>query len=169
MTGTYCDTANTLGTLTTLENKLTYTRPQLTPQQAKTKTTNSQKTLPTFRSEAHRQVSTQTAQEAHTAPEVSNLGQTDPQTHLIATLCLLKPSQRRKLLQGLSLEEEEAKNRPQDPATKTHNESEMSSTSRSDEPLDPLEDLEALTAMEDQEDPQTYPLPTLSLFSLPTI
>ena len=87
---------------------------------------------------------------------------------MIATLCLLKPSQRRKLLQGLSLEEEEAKSCPQDPATKTHNESEKSSTSRSDEPLDPLEDREGLMALEDQEDPQTYPLPTLSLFSPPT-
>ena len=72
-------------------------------------------------------------------------------------------------MQGLLLEEEEAKNHPQDPATKTHNESEMSSILRSVEPLDPLEDLEALTALEDQEDPQTYPLPTLSLFSLPMI
>jgi hypothetical protein len=114
------------------------------------------------------------AQEAHTAPGASNSGRINPQTHLVATLCLLKPSWRRKLLQGLSLEEEEAKNHPQDPITKTHNESEMSSTSRSDEPLDPLEDLEdledleGLTALEDQEAPQTYPLPTLSLFSLPT-
>jgi hypothetical protein len=83
-------------------------------------------------------------------------------------LCLLKPSQRRKLLQGLLLEEEEAKNRPQEPATKTHNESGMYSISPSDEPLDPLEDLEGLTALEDQEDPQTYPLPTLSLFNPPT-
>jgi hypothetical protein len=133
------------------------------PQQMKTKTTNSRKTLPTFRSEAHRQLSTQTAQEAHTAPEASNSGRIDPQTHLIATLCLLKPSQRRKLLRGLSLEEEEeAKNHPQDPTTKTHNESGMSSTSRSDEPLEPLEDLE------DLEDPQIYPPPTLSLFSPPT-
>jgi hypothetical protein len=71
-------------------------------------------------------------------------------------------------LQGLLLEEE-AKNHPQDPTTKTHNESEMSSTSRSDKPLDPPEDLEALTALEDQEDPQTYPPPTLSLSSLPMI
>jgi hypothetical protein len=83
-------------------------------------------------------------------------------------LCLLKPSQRRKLLQGLSREEEEAKNHPQDPTTKTHNKSEMSSTLRSDELLDPLGDLEGLTALEDQEDPQTYPLPTLSLFNPPT-
>ena len=59
-------------------------------------------------------------------------------------------------------------NPPQDPATKTPNESETYSTSHSDEPLDPLEDLEGLTALEDQEDPQTYPLPTLSLFSPPT-
>jgi hypothetical protein len=145
-------------------------RPTL--QQTKTRTMNSRKTSPTFKSEAHQQLSTQTAQEAHTAPGASNSGQIDPQTHLIATLCLLKLSQRCKLLQGLSLEEEEeAKNHPQDPTTKTHNESEMSSTSHSDEPLDPLEDLEdleGLTALEDQEDPQTYPLPTLSLFSPPT-
>jgi hypothetical protein len=71
-------------------------------------------------------------------------------------------------LQGLSLEEEEVKNHPQDPTTKTHNESEMSSTLCSDEPLDPLEDLEGLTTLEDQEDPQMYPLPTLSLSDLPT-
>jgi hypothetical protein len=147
---------------------LTCTQLQPTPQQAKTKTTNSQNTSPTFKSEAHRQLSTQTAQEAHTAPEVSNSGQINPQTHLIATLCLLKLSQRHKLLQGLLLEEEEAKNHLPDPATKTHNELEMSSTSRSDEPLDPLEGLEDLMAPEDQEAPQTYPLPTLSLFSLPT-
>ena len=71
-------------------------------------------------------------------------------------------------MQGLSLEEEEAKNHPQDPTTKTHNESEMSSTPRSDEPLDPLEDLEGLMALEDQEDPQMYPPHTLSLFNPPT-
>ena len=148
---------------------MTCTQPQPTPQQTKTRTTNSQKTSPTFKSEAHQQLSIQTAQEAHTTPGASNSGKIDPQTHLIATLYLLKPSQRRKLLQGLSLEEEEeAKNHPQDPITKTHNESEMFSTSRSDEPLDPLEDLEGLTALEDQEDPRTYPLPTLSLFSPPT-
>ena len=131
---------------------------------------NSQKTSPTFKSEAHWQLSIQMAQEAHTAPEASSSEQINPQTHLIAMLCLLKPSQRCKLLQELSLEEEEeeAKNHLWDPITKTHNESEMSSTSRSDEPLDPLEDLEGLMALEDQEDPQTYPLPTLSLFNPPT-
>jgi hypothetical protein len=59
-------------------------------------------------------------------------------------------------------------NHPQDPATKTPNESETFSTLRSDEPLDPLEDLEGLTALEDQEDPQTYPPLTLSLFNPPT-
>jgi hypothetical protein len=66
------------------------------------------------------------------------------------------------------LEEEEAKSRPQDLATKTHNESGTFLTLLSDEPLDPLGDLEGLTALEDQEDPQTYPMPTLSLFSPPT-
>jgi len=152
-----------------LENESTYIQPQPTPQQTKTRTTNSQKTSPTFKSEAHQQLSIQTAQEAHTIPGISSSGRIDPQTHLIATLCLLKPSQRRKLLQGLLLEEEEeAKNHPQDPTTKTHNESEMSSTSHSDEPLEPLEDLEGLTALEDQEDHQIYPLPILSLFSPPT-
>ena len=156
--------ANTRDTRTTLARESRST-------QLHSETTKkiSQKTLPTFRSETHQQLSTQLAQEAHTAPEASNSGQIDPQTHLIATLCLLKPSQRRKLLQGLSLEEEEeAKNHPQDPTTKTHNESEMSSTLHSGEPLDPLEDLEGLMALEDQEDPQTYPLPSLSLFNPPT-
>jgi hypothetical protein len=159
---------NTLDTPITLENELTCIQLWPTLRQTKMKTMNSRKTSPTFKSEAHRQLSIQTAQEAHTAPGASNSGRTDPQTHLIATLCLLKPSQRRKLLQELSQEEEEAKNHPQDPITKTHNESEMSSTSHSDEPLNPLEDLEGLMALEDQEAPQTYPLPTLSLFSPPT-
>jgi hypothetical protein len=71
-------------------------------------------------------------------------------------------------LQGLSQEEEETENHPQGLTTKTPNESEMSSTLLSDEPLDPLEDLEGLTALEDQEDPQMYPPHTLSLFNLPT-
>ena len=155
-----------------LENELTCTQLQPTLQQTKMRTTNSQKTSPTFKSEAHQQLSIQTAQEAHTVPGASNLGhppdQNDSQTHLIAALCLLKPWQRRRQLHEPLQEEEEAKNHPQDLTNKTHNESEMSSTSRSDEPLDPLEDLEGLTALEDQEDPQTYHLPTLSLFSPPT-
>jgi hypothetical protein len=89
----HCDTANTLDTPTMRENESTYIQLQTTPQQMKTKTMNLRKTSPTFKSEAHQQLSIQTAQEAHTAPEASNLGRVDPQTHLIATLCLLRPSQ----------------------------------------------------------------------------
>jgi hypothetical protein len=59
-------------------------------------------------------------------------------------------------------------NHPQGPATKTPNESGMSSTLHLDEPLAPLGDLEGLTALEDQEDPQMFPPLTSSLFNPPT-
>jgi hypothetical protein len=122
-----------------------------------------QTTLQTFKSEAHWLLSTQAAQEAHTIPGVLNLGHppehTDSQTHLIAALCLLRPSQQRKLLQGLLQEEEVMGNPPQDQTTnpKTHNISGTCSTSPSGEPLAPLMGLEGLAALEDQETHQTFP------------
>jgi hypothetical protein len=143
-----------------LENKLTCTQPQPTPWQMKTKTTSSQKTLPTYRSEAHQQLSIQMAQEAHTVPGVSNLGhppdQNDSQMHLIAALCLLKPWQRCRLLRE-PLQEEEAKTLLRTPEVKvrTLSESETPSTSLLDErpdPLEGLEDLMDLEAPEHQED-----------------
>jgi hypothetical protein len=144
------------------ESRSTSTRPQ----DSKNPTTqaNLQKTSRTFKSETHRQLSIQAAQEAHTVPGVSNLGHppehTQSQTHLIAALCLLKPSQRRKLLRGLSQEEEEAKTPQADQATshKTPSTSEIYSTSPSEGPLAPLTDLEGLVGLEDQEDQMFPPL-----------
>jgi hypothetical protein len=127
---------------------------------------NSPKISQTFKSETHRQLSIQTAQEAHTVPGVSNLGHppehTQSQTHLIAALCLLKPSQRRKLSRGPSQEEEEAKTLQADQAMshRTPSTSEIYSTSPSEEPLAPLTDLEGLAGLEDRED-QTFPPVTL--------
>jgi hypothetical protein len=161
----HCDTANTLGTPITLENESTCIQLRPTPQQTKTRITNSQKTSPTFKSEAHQQLSIQTAQEAHTVPGVSNSehppDQNDSQTHLIAALCLLKPWQRRRRLREPLQEEEEAKNPPQTPEikVKTLSGSETPLTSPSVElpdPLEGLEDLMGLEAPEDQED-QRYP------------
>jgi hypothetical protein len=143
------DIANTQGTPTMLENKSTSTQPQPTPQQTRTKITNSQKTSPTYRSETHQQLSIQAAQEAHTAPGVSNLGhppeQNDSQMHLIAALCLLKPWQRCKLLHK-PLQEEEVRTllRTPEVKVKTLSESETPSTSPSEELLGPLEGLEDL-------------------------
>jgi hypothetical protein len=163
--GTHYDTVNTLDTLITLENGSMCTRPQHTPQQTKTKTMSLQKTLPTYKSEAHWQLLIQTAQEAHTIPGVSNLGhppdQNDSQTHLVVALCLLKPWQRCRLLCKPLQEEEEAKNLLRTPEVKvrTLSGSETPSTSLSDElpgPLEGLEDLADLEAPEDQEN-QRYP------------
>jgi hypothetical protein len=160
------NTAITQDTPIMLENKSTCTQPQHTTKQTRTKITNSQRTSPTYKSEAHQQLLIQTAQEAHTVPGVSNLGhppdQNDSQTHLIAALCLLKPWWQRKLLHEPSQEEEEVKNLPQTPVVKvkTLNESETPSTSLLDElpdPLEGLEDLMDLEALEDQEN-QQYPL-----------
>jgi len=154
-------------TRTTLAEGLKSTQPQ-------TKTTKtSQQTLPTFRSEIHWQLLIRAAQEAHTIPEASNSGhppvQMNPQTHLVTTLCLLRPSQRRKLLQGLSQEEEEMENHPQDPATKPKTPKELGTSliSHSDELLTPLAALEGLTTLENQEDPQMYPPLTLFPSNLP--
>jgi hypothetical protein len=125
---------------------------------------NLQKTLPTYRSGAHQQLSIQAAQEAHTAPGVSNLGhppeQNDSQTHLIAALYLLKPWQQRKLLHE-PLQEEEARTLPRTPEVKvkTLSESETPSTSPLEELLDPLEGLEDLMDPEipDHQEIQQYP------------
>jgi hypothetical protein len=80
-------------TRTTLRNELIFIPHH---QKKKTKTVNSQKTLQTYKSEVHQQLSIQMAQEAHTVPGVLNSGHplkhTDSQTHLVAALCLLKPS-----------------------------------------------------------------------------
>ena len=133
----------------------------------KTRTTNTQKTLSTFKSEAHRQLSIQTAQEAHTVPGVSNLGhppdQNDSQTHLIAALCLLKPWQRYRRLREPLQEEEEARNLPQtlEIKVRTLSGSETPLTSPSAElpdPLEGLEDLMDLEALEDQENQQYPPI-----------
>jgi hypothetical protein len=130
------------------------------------RTTNSQTTSPTFKSEAHQQLLTQTAREAHTVPGVSNQGhppdQNDSQTHLIAALCLLKPWQRRRQLREPLQEEEEVRNPPQTPEIKvrTLSRSETPLTLPSDrlpDPLEGLEDLMGLEALEDQEN-QRYPL-----------
>ena len=121
------------------------------------KTTNLQKTSLTYKSEAHRQLSIQAAQEAHTAPGVSNLGhppnRNDSQTHLIAALCLLKPWQRRRLLCE-PLQEEEARTllRTLEVKVRTLSGSETLSTSPSAELPDPLEGLEDLTDLEALED-----------------
>jgi hypothetical protein len=136
-------------------------------QQARMKTTSLQETLPTYKSEAHRQLSIQVAQEAHTAPGVSNLGhppeQNDLQMHLIAALCLLKPWQRRKLLHK-PLQEEEARTLLRTPEVKvrTLSESEIHLTSPSEELLDPLEGLEDLMDLEipEHQENQRYPLIT---------
>jgi hypothetical protein len=129
------------------------------------KPVNLQMTLQTFKSEAHQQLLIQTAQEAHTIPGVLNLEHppehTDSQTHLVAALCLLKPFQRCKLLQGLLQKEEVMENPPQDQAIKTHNTSETCSISLSEGPLAPLMGLEGLVALEDQETHQTFLLLTL--------
>ena len=136
-----------------LENKLTCTQPQRMLEQTKMKITNWQKTSLTYKLEAHRQLLIQTAQEAHTAPEVSNLGhppdQNDSQTHLIATLCLLKPWRRRRPLHE-PLWEEEVENLLQTPGVKvkTLSESETPLTLPLDELPDPLEGLENLTGLE---------------------
>jgi hypothetical protein len=141
------------------------TQPQPTPQQMKTRTTNSQRTSPTFKSEAHQQLSIQMAQEAHTVPGVSNLGhppdQNDSQPHLIATLCLLKPWQQRRRLREPLQEQEEARNLPQTPEIKvrTLSGSETPSilpSAKLPDPLEGLEDLMGLEALEDQEN-QRYP------------
>ena len=131
------------------------------------------KTSPTYKSEAHQQLSIQTAQEAHTVPGVSNSGhppdRNKSQTHLIAALCLLKPWQRRRLLREPSQEEEEAKNLLQTPEVKvrTLSRSETPSTLHLDEisgPLMGLEDLTDLEALEDQEDEEIRQYPLLILF-----
>ena len=143
-----------------LENKSTCTQPQPTLQQTKTKTTTLWKTSPTFKSEAHRQLSIQTAQEAHTVPGASNSGhppdRSNSQTHLIAALCLLKPWQRRRRLREPLQEEEEARNLPQTPKIKarTLSGSETPSTlllAELPEPLEGLGDLMDLEDLEDQE------------------
>ena len=150
----YYNIANTQDTPIMLENELTCTRPQPSPQRTKTRTTNLQKTSPTYESEAHRQLSIQMAQEAHTVLGVSNLGhppnRNESQTHLIAALCLLKPWQRRRLLHEPSQEEEEAKNLLQtlEVKVRTLSRSETPSTLPLDELPDPLEGLENLTGLE---------------------
>ena len=157
-------TVNTQGTPTMLENKSTYTRLQPTLQQMRMKTMSSQKTSPTYKSGAHQQLSIQTAQEAHTIPEVSNLGhppdQNDSQMHLIVALCLLKPWQQHKRLHE-PLQEEEARTllRTLEVKVRTLSESETPSTSLLEElpgPLEGLEDLMDLETQEHQEN-QRYP------------
>jgi hypothetical protein len=132
---------------------------------------NPRKTPPTYKSEAHQQLSTQVAQEAHTDPEILNSGlpkQVNPQSHLVAMLCLLKPAQRCKLLQELSQEEEEAEMTPlQDQATspKICNTSETYSILPLEEPLAPLMGLEDLTGLEAQEAHKPYHPDISSLFN----
>jgi hypothetical protein len=131
---------------------------------------NSQKTLPTYKSEAHQQLSTQMAQEAHTVPGVSNLGhppdQNDSQTHLIAALCLLKPWWRRRLLREPLQEGEEVRNLPRTPEIKvrTLSGSETPSTLPSGELPDPLEGLEDLTDLEVPEDQENQRYPPIISF-----
>ena len=128
-----------------------------------------QKTLSTYKSEAHQQLSTQAAQEAHTVPGVSNSGhppdQNDSQTHLIAALCLLKLWQRRKLLHK-PLWEEEVRTLPQTPEVKvrTLSESETLSTSLLEELPDPLEGLEDLMDLEIPEHQENQRYPPIILF-----
>ena len=139
------------------------------PQQVRTKPTNSQKTSLTYKLEAHQQLSTQMAQEAHTIPGVSNLGhppnQTDSQTHLIAMLYLLKLWRQHKL-SCKPLQEEEVENLLPTLGVKfkTLSRSDMPLTLLSDElpdPLEGLEDLMDLEAPEGQEN-QRYPSITSS-------
>jgi len=152
-----------------LENKSTYTQPQSTPQQMRMKTTSSQKTSATYKSEAHQQLSTQTAQEAHTIPGVSNLGhppdQNDSQTHIVAVLCLLKLWWQCRLLCE-PLQEEEVMNLLQTPEIKarTLSESETPSTLPLDGLSDHLEGLEDLMDLEAPEGQENQPYPLIILF-----
>src|SRR5216683_4988308 len=61
----------------------------------------------TYRSEAHEQLSKQTAQEAHTAREATDKEPPSEQTRTVASLCLHKPWRRapRRSLEPLYLEE----------------------------------------------------------------
>jgi hypothetical protein len=98
------------------------------------------------------------AQKAHSAPEVSNLGHPpdlmQSQTHLIVTLCLLKPWRQHRPLHEPLQEEEEMKIPPQTLVvkSKTLSTSETPLISLLDEPLDPLMDLVDLVVLEVLED-----------------
>jgi hypothetical protein len=97
MAGTYYTTASTLDTPIMQENRSKFTQPQPTLHLAKMRQMTLQPILPTYKSEVHQQLSTLVAWEAHSVPGTLYLEHppdlTESQTHLIATLCLLKPWQ----------------------------------------------------------------------------
>ena len=159
---------NTQGTPTTLENKSTCTQLQPTPQQTRTKTTTSQKTSPTYKSEAHQQLLTQMAQKAHSIPGVLNLGhppnQNDSQMHLIVALCLLKLWWRCRLLCEPLQKEARTLLRTPEVKVRTLSESETPSTSLLEELPGPLEGLEDLMDLETPEYQKNQRYPPIILF-----
>src|SRR5712671_3908057 len=98
----------------------------------------------TYRSEAHEQLSKQTAREAHTEKGATTKEPPSEQTRTVASLCLHKPWRRtsRRSLEPLYLE---TTSLPSQPLMRTHSTSTTHSTSPSDEHQ------EALTAQADQE------------------
>src|SRR6266853_2022530 len=101
----------------------------------------------TYRSEAHEQLSKQTAQEAHTEKGATSKELPSEQTRTVASLCLHKPWRRipRRSLEPLYLE---TTNLPTQSSTRTHS----ISMTRSTSPLDEHQgDLTAQEAQADQE------------------
>src|SRR6266851_9719942 len=118
----------------------------------------------TYRSEAHKQLSNQAAQEAHTEKGTANKEHLSELTRTVASLCLLKPWRRpqRSSLEPLYLEETTL---PLAHNTRTHSISETHSTS----PLDEHQEVPAaqvgqedqegqVTLLEDQMAQERYPL-----------
>ena len=127
----------------------------------------------TYRSEAHKQLSKQTAQEAHTTKEAIGKEPSSEQTRTVASLCLRKPWRRtlRPSLEPLYLE---ATTLPTQASTRTLSISETRSTLPSDEHrADPTAQgaqagQEAqMTPMGDHPDQQPYP-PLISFLSTPS-
>ncbi len=125
-----------------------------------------------YRSEAHRQLSSQAAREAHSGKEMTNKERLSKLMRTVASLCLLKPWRRlqKSSLEPLYLEETTL---PLSRSTRTHSISTTRSTSPSDEHQeDPAaqegqegqEDLETL--LEDQMAQEQYP-PLISFPSNP--
>src|SRR6266851_3698727 len=123
--------------------------------------------LLTYKSEAHQQLSEQTAQEAHTETGVSNKGHppdNQSTTHAVATLCLHKPWRQRQRPSLKPLYLEEMTSLPLATNIRTLSISETHSTSPLGKHWEVLADLEDLEGLEGPETPTEEQYPPLISF-----
>ena len=108
-----------------------------------------------YRSEAHEQLSKQTAREAHTEKGATTKGPPSELTRTVASLCLHKPWRRtpRRSLEPLYLE---TTSLPSQPPMRTHS----TSTTRSTSPLDEHQEVPTAQAGQEGQGDQTIPTET---------